>query len=118
MTRQDSNKILDLIAILCPRNKKYIDKKFAAAWMLALAPYEYEAVKKAVVHYSRHKNFFPDVSELIALIPSSQPAVENIRDDFERMQRLLNKLRKMPDSKDPIAPFRCVLNNKTLEDIG
>lgn len=118
MTRQDSNKILDLMAILCPRNKKYIDKKFAAAWILALAPYDYEAVKKAVVHYSRQKNFFPDVAELIALMPSSQPAIENMRDDFERMQRLLNKLRKMPDSKDPIGPFKCTLSNIISGDIG
>ena len=118
MTRQDSNKIIDLMSILCPRNKKCIDKKFATAWLLALAPYEYEAVKKAVVHYSRQKNFFPDVAELIALIPSTQPVIENIRDDFERMQRLLNKLRNMPDSQDPIAQFKCSFSTNISEDMG
>ncbi len=44
MTLQDTNKILELLSILSPRGKKVIDKKFAAAWLLALQPFDYGTV--------------------------------------------------------------------------
>ena len=70
MTLQDTNKILELLSILSPRGKKVIDKKFAAAWLLALQPFDYGTVRAAALEYSRKKSFFPEVSELIKIMRS------------------------------------------------
>lgn len=66
MTKDDTNKLFFLLKQFYPKANK--SKTVQLAWEMALAPYDYGQVKEAALSHVREKKFFPDVSELIALI--------------------------------------------------
>lgn len=74
-----------LLLTLCPARQPRIDKEFAAAWVEALKPYDYAAVKSAALDYARKKVFFPAVSDILAAVPPPQ------RNDLARARELLRR---------------------------
>ena len=74
-----------LLLTLCPAKQPRIDKAFAAAWVEAFKPYDYEAVKAAALDYARKKVFFPAVSDILAAVPPPQ------RNDLARARELLRR---------------------------
>lgn len=85
MTAKQTESIVRLLLALCPAKQPRIDKAFAAAWVEAFKPYDYETVKAAAVGYARKKAFFPAVSDLLATVPPPQ------RNDLARARELLRR---------------------------
>lgn len=86
MTAKQTESIVRLLLTLCPARQPRIDKAFAAAWVAALKPYDYNAVKKAALDYARKKVFFPAVSDLLAAVPPP------LRNDLARARELLRRM--------------------------
>lgn len=85
MTASQTKYIVRLLLALCPAKQPQIDKAFAAAWVEALKPYDYEPVKTAALSYARKKAFFPAVSDILASVPPPQ------RNDLKNAIHLLRR---------------------------
>lgn len=85
MTAKQTESIVRLLLTLCPARQPRIGKDFAAAWVAALKPYDYDAVKAAALDYARKKVFFPAVSDILAAVPPP------LRNDLDRARELLHR---------------------------
>lgn len=86
MTKDDVEKLFLYFAQIYP-NKTFTEN-MKYAWELSLKPYPYETVREAAGKFRRENKFFPDVDELVALMPKSKsklemrPYVEKLSDDY------------------------------------
>lgn len=87
MTASQTESVVRLLLQLCPAKQPRIDKAFAAAWVEALRPFEYEDVKDAALLYARSKPYFPTVSDVLdnIVIKAKQ------RNDLDRAWELLRQ---------------------------
>lgn len=69
MTKEDIDRLFELLEIYRPKDKHLEDKRLRSAWLLVLEPYKPEDVRQAVADYFRAKKFWPDVTDLAALCP-------------------------------------------------
>lgn len=73
MTKDEVEKLFLLLKQFYPKKKH--DANFKLAWVMALKPYDYEDVKEAALEHARKNRFFPDISEIVALLkkPEDDP---------------------------------------------
>lgn len=87
MTASQTESVVRLLLQLCPAKQPRIDKAFAAAWVEALRPFEYEDVKDAALLYARSKPYFPTVSDVLDnMVKKAKP-----RNDLDRAWELLRQ---------------------------
>ena len=71
---EEMNRIWRLLGKLRPRDSgKLQDRELLAAWLLVLEPYPYEEVRQSVADYFRHRNYWPDVTDIAKGCPSYTP---------------------------------------------
>ena len=74
MQLEEMNRIWRLLGKLRPRDSgKLQDRELLAAWLLVLEPYPYEEVRQSVADYFRHRNYWPDVTDIAKGCPSYTP---------------------------------------------
>ena len=89
MTASQTESVVRLLLQLCPAKQPRIDKAFAAAWVEALRPFDYDAVKDAALLYARSKPYFPTVSDVLDnMVIKAKP-----RNDLDRAWELLRRTR-------------------------
>ena len=64
MTREDTDRLFELIAVFRPADPKLKNRTLRAAWALVLEPYEVNDVRAAVADYFRTNKYFPDVTDI------------------------------------------------------
>ena len=72
MTREDTDRLFELLRIFRPNDPKADDKKLRAAWALVLAPYRVEDVRVAVAQWFRESGYWPDVSDIARRCPAPE----------------------------------------------
>ncbi len=70
MTREETDRLFELLAIFRPGDKHLENKPLRAAWQLVLEPYQAADVKQAVAAYFRECKFWPDVTDISVRCPS------------------------------------------------
>lgn len=77
MDREERQKIYTLLAQFYPKAKQLQSRETLTAWGMALARYDYEAVKASALDYAAKSRFFPNLSDLTAgLTPAAAPEQE------------------------------------------
>jgi len=107
MTREDTSRLFDLLALYRPGDRHLEDKQLRALWQLTLEPYPPEDVKQAVAAYFRESKFWPDVTDIAIRCPKpEQQSVKTGDTDIdshdwelykplvERWDRLVNRRRE------------------------
>lgn len=109
MTKDEVKKLFLLLKQFYP-NKKH-DANFKLAWEMALKPYTYDDVKEAALEYTRTNRFFPDISEIIGLLKSTdkddQEPDDNVR-EREKDRKRYRELKKyiLPDREiNPVTRY-------------
>jgi len=51
-------------------DRRLKDKDLMTAWWLTFQPYEAEDLREAIAAHFRRKSFFPDIAEIVALMPT------------------------------------------------
>lgn len=74
MDSNDVKKLWALLAELYPRQPQTGTKERLAAWMLALEPYDYEAIRDAALAHARKNAYYPSISEITQEIPQDHEA--------------------------------------------
>ena len=77
MDREDMKGIFKLLKAFFPTAKQLQNREMWAAWLEELAPYEAPDVEQAVRQYARKNKFFPDLADLIVLLPQREDPVKN-----------------------------------------
>lgn len=72
MTRQDVDRLFELLAIFRPGDKHLEDKRLRSAWLFVLQPYAPEDVRAAVAQYFREQSWWPDVTDIAKLCPKTE----------------------------------------------
>ena len=72
MTREDTEKLFELLAFYRPKDPRLRDNALRAVWALTLAPYSVDDVREAVVSYFRTQKYWPDPTDISSRCP--QPA--------------------------------------------
>ena len=76
MTKNDVEKLFNLLDILHPAGKKPRDPATIAAWQMVLEPFDYDQVKQAAVTHARQNRYSPEPAEIVANIPVPEPTPE------------------------------------------
>ncbi|MEG2000531.1 MAG: hypothetical protein RR053_03945 [Evtepia sp.] len=92
MTRNEIDKIFDLLGVYRTNDQHLQDKRLRSAWFLTLKPFEAKDVQEAVGAYFRKKQFWPDVTEIALLCPQPKDpetlaSEQRFREDVERFDR-------------------------------
>lgn len=94
MTREDTDRLFELIGIFRPSDPKLNDKRLRSAWALVLEPYDVDEVRAAVAEYFRTKKYFPDVTDISSRC--RQPE-KPIRVQMPDEQKYMEKTKKWAD---------------------
>lgn len=86
MDEQEIEKLFSLFAQLYPN--KVVSEELKLAWRYALEPCSYEEVKTAALENVRKSRYFPDIAEIVQLIPQRQEE-EKPRGAHARMERYM-----------------------------
>ena len=70
MTKDENAKLFRLLHGLY-RNAKDITEDVELAYYIALKPYDYLEVREAVLSLAQRARFFPDVADIVELLPNS-----------------------------------------------
>ena len=73
MTRPENEMLMHLLRSLYPNNKTFTAEDTAAAWFIVFQPFEYEAVKGAVLEWVRCGSGFPPHADDIAQLVKGRP---------------------------------------------
>lgn len=84
MDSNDVKKLWALLAELYPRQPQTGTKERLAAWMLALEPYDYDAVRDAALAHARKNAYYPSISEITQEIPRFGAEREKIAEKPEK----------------------------------
>jgi len=76
MTREDTDRLFDLLALYRPGDKHLENKPLRAAWHLVLEPYQVADVRQAVAAFFRKFKFWPDVTEISSRCPDPPEAAK------------------------------------------
>ena len=90
MTRDDTDRLFELLRIFRPSDPKVDDKRLRSAWALVLQPYEVDDVRAAVADYFREEKYFPDVTDIARRCtptPQNEPPPEPSARSVEVLQR-------------------------------
>ena len=74
MDSNDVKKLWALLAELYPRQPQEGTKARLAAWMLALEPYDYDAIRDAALAHARKNAYYPSISEITQERPQDDEA--------------------------------------------
>lgn len=74
MDSNDVKKLWALLAELYPRQPQTGTKERLAAWMLALEPYDYDAIRDAALAHARKNAYYPSISEITQELPQDDEA--------------------------------------------
>lgn len=74
MTREDVDRLFELLAIYRPGDRHLEEKRLRAAWLLVLEPYDPADVKLAVGAYFRASKYWPDPSDIAMRCPKPTAA--------------------------------------------
>ena len=72
MTREDTDRLFELLSIYRPNDPHAQDKTLRSAWALVLEPYFVEDVRVAVAEYFRESKFWPDVTDIAVRCPKQE----------------------------------------------
>lgn len=72
MDSNDVKKLWALLAELYPRQPQEGTKARLAAWMLALEPYDYDAIRDAALAHARKNAYYPSISEITQELPQNE----------------------------------------------
>ena len=72
MDSNDVKKLWALLAELYPRQPQEGTKARLAAWMLALEPYDYDAIRDAALAHARKNAYYPSISEITQELPQNK----------------------------------------------
>ena len=84
MTREDTDRLFELLRLFRPGDPKVDNKRLRSAWALVLEPYEVDDVRSAVADYFRGNSFFPDVTDIATRCqrqPEPKRAEQEISED-------------------------------------
>ncbi len=76
MTREDTDRLFELLAIYRPGDKHLENRPLRLVWAMTLAPYTPEDVREAVASYFRECKYWPDVTDISTRCP---PLPEPVR---------------------------------------
>ena len=109
MTREDTDRLFELLSIYRPNDPHAQDKTLRSAWALVLEPYAPEDVRVAVAEYFRESKYWPDVTDIASRCPQPKEAPEperwqwpgwqangyrNEADYREKMNKILDEARR------------------------
>ena len=72
MERNDVNKLFTMLNAFYPHATNVDNEKIRKAWSLALKNYTYKEIKAATLCYAAKEKFFPQLSELLAYLPTQK----------------------------------------------
>ncbi len=109
MTRGEMTEFWSLLAGLRPMNRDYLQSnEIKRAWALALQPYPFTAVKKALLETCREVNYWPLVSEVISRLPAPEPSKDAEPADTwatpARKARVKADLQRLKRGREAVTP--------------
>ncbi len=72
MTREETDRLFDLLALYRPGDRHLTDKQHRALWAFTLEPYSPEDVREAVRDYFQENKFWPDVTDISSRCPKPE----------------------------------------------
>lgn len=87
MTREDTEKLFELLAIYFPNNQKARSKTQISAWHLLLEPYATDTVRQAVVEQLRENVNFPDPQKIAVRCEYISPREKEIDFVSDKLNR-------------------------------
>lgn len=87
MTRDDTEKLFELLAIYFPNNQKARSKTQISAWHLLLEPYATDTVRQAVVEQLRENVNFPDPQKIAVRCEYISPREKKIDFVSDKLKR-------------------------------
>lgn len=72
MERNDVNKLFTMLNAFYPHATNADNERTRKAWTLALEDYTYTEIKTAALNCARKEKFFPQLSELLAYLPTQK----------------------------------------------
>lgn len=100
MTREDIERLFELLAIYRPGDKHLENGKLRSAWLLVLAPYSPEEVREAVAAYFREKKFWPDVTDIASRCPPLPERVMPAREGRQDQEDLYRQWKRWTGTVD------------------
>lgn len=97
MTREETNKLWKLAENLFPppRNVDVDSRKYA--WYLAFQDYDYYTLRDVMLNLGRTQRFWPDVSEISALLPEKA----NIKVPVEDYEMVIRQYARLVGAEQP-----------------
>lgn len=96
MTREDIERLFDLLKIYFPNSKKTGDKKLQSAWLRLLEPYSPETVQKAITDTLRGNVNFPDPQKIAVLCETVEPAPKELASTVDHQRTYGDKVWMAP----------------------
>lgn len=90
MEKTELTKLFSLLRQFFPN--KQISDDMTLAWRYALEPYRYDDVKNAVLAHVRQSRYFPDISELVKLLPQAEEKEYLTPQRKAEMKKYIDKL--------------------------
>lgn len=105
MTREENAKLFRLLRSLY-RNAKDVTDDVEMAYYIVLKPYAYTDVREAVLSLAQRVRFFPDVADIVELLPEKIAAynAEATADKWIKDKTFMEKLMEIQDE-----PIECQL---------
>ena len=110
MTREDTDRLFELLAIYRPGDPRAEDKLLRSAWALVLEPYAPEDVRAAVAEYFRACKYWPDVTDIASRCPQPTAAAEPERWEWPGWQA-----NGYQDEADYLQQMKAILNRIEAE---
>lgn len=101
MNTQESEKLLNLLNRLHPRAQKKPTRDEVLFWREVLKPWDYPTVREAAITRARSNRFYPDPTELAALLPpQSAESTGSTRYEDPEAQEYFRKTDRMLDAME------------------
>ena len=98
MTREDTERLFELLAIYRPNDPHLKDRALRAVWTLTLRPYAVDDVREAVASYFREQKYWPDPTDIAKRCPKPEVKTEIPREpDWEAVENLKKLHRELKE---------------------
>lgn len=91
MTREETDKLFDLLEQFYPNAKQVKSEKTKIAWSMALKDFTYNDVKNSAIDYAIEGQYFPNLTD-ITLKLKPKTTTNQYRDKYGTLREAIEKL--------------------------